>query len=301
LSGEETALFKILMSDPCPEIREEAAKRIALGEEAFKEILDKGVPIVTHYEYGKSIVENQQDNFVLRGLLANPILNGFIAAIREKLTMLEKETLPNSKILKIILSGKGSELVQGFITKEEYEQFNQFKSNNLLLNNDIAWLAYLESKSEDFTNPSTKENYWDYNDVSHFTGINLDDLRIEVFTENDVLIFSTTYDNFMDLFEDTLEDLSINKSEQYGNYFYPKTTEIIVTYRSIEKFSFEFQLSTSNDFDPKKLGMIRVSTDEMGYGTDYGDYTLGIVYDGAIYDDVDHASFGGSTYVYFES
>jgi hypothetical protein len=73
LSGEEAALFKLLLSDPCPEIREDAAKRIALDEEAFKEILDKGVPIVTHYEYGKSIVEIQKDSHVLRGLSMNPL------------------------------------------------------------------------------------------------------------------------------------------------------------------------------------------------------------------------------------
>lgn len=43
------------------------------------------------------------------------------------------------------------------------------------------------------------------------------------------------------------------------------------------------------------------STDEMGNGVDYGDYALGIVYDGEKYDEVRHSSLGGSFSVYFES
>ena len=56
------------------------------------------------------------------------------------------------------------------------------------------------------------------------------------------------------------------------------------------------------NFDPLKLGFRIVCTDEMGYTTpDYGDFCLGIIYDGRVYDDPEFTSFGGSVHVFFES
>jgi uncharacterized protein YdhG (YjbR/CyaY superfamily) len=194
----------------------------------------------------------------------------------------------------------GSEVVQGLLTKEEFSEFMKFTHGNTFSNKSEAWIAYLEEKWLESTSEEIKEYYWDYNDVSHFTGINLEKLTIEVYSDDEKLLFSSTYQDFRDDYEDFLEENELNSSEGYGKYFYPKTSDCLVTYKSQENLTFTFQIHKHSEFDPEKLGIIRVSTDEMGNGTDYGDYVLGIVYDGEKYDEVDHSSFGGDYEVYFE-
>ena len=215
---------------------------------------------------------------------------------------MEEVKMGNLKQIKIILNGIGSEVVQGLISHEELREFNQFVLNNSFSNKSEAWIAYLEEKGlEGGMLEEIKQYYWDYNDVSHFTGINLDELTIEVYSGDDKLLFSSTYQDFRDDYEDFLEENSLNNSEEYGKYFYPKTSDCLVTYKSQENLTFTFQIHNHSDFDPEKLGIVKVSTDEMGNGIDYGDYVLGIVYDGEKYDEVDHSSLGGSFSVYFET
>ena len=43
-------------------------------------------------------------------------------------------------------------------------------------------------------------------------------------------------------------------------------------------------------FEIQKLGFLIASTDELGYGTDYGDFLMGIHYDG---EDIDFEYSGG--------
>lgn len=74
-----------------------------------------------------------------------------------------------------------------------------------------------------------------------------------------------------------------------------------MTYKSLENLTFIFHIHNHFEFDPEKLGILKVSIDEMANGVDYGDYALGIVYEGEKYDEVDHSSLGGSFAVYFES
>lgn len=308
LSGNETAFFKLLLSDPSPKIREEAAKRISLDEAAVNEIMDKGVPIVTHYEYGKSVIVDQQDLFVFKGLLLNPIFEDLSTAIKEKLNsfMNKHQSMNESKIgglnqIKIILNGIGSEVVQGLISLEELSEFNKYVLNNSFSNKSEAWIAYLEEKGLVGMSEEVKQDYWDYNDVSHFTGINLEELTIEVYSGDDKLLFSSTYQDFENDYEDFLEENAQNNSEEYGKYFYPKPSACLVTYKSREHLTFPFQIHKHSEFDPEKLGIVIVSTDEIGNGVDYGDYALGIVYDGEKYDEVRHSSLGCSFSVYFES
>jgi hypothetical protein len=253
-----------------------------------------------HYEYGKSIILDQKDHFVYSGFLKNQMYDGLPEVLKEKIQELISLPTPIQNSLKIIITGIGSEFIQGLISQEKYKDFIKFKSNNQFGDDTEAWIEYLETIDKDSNPDQIKENYWDYNDVSHFTGIDLDDLIMEVYTKGNQLLYSTNYEDFKGENEDSVEQNSINSSNEYGKYFYPKTPECLVTYKSREKFTFTFQIENSTDFDPKKLGFQKVSTDEMGNGDDYGDYTIGIIYGDIVYDDLDQSTFGGSVSIYFE-
>jgi len=299
LSAENTNILKLLLSDPCAEIREESAKRIKLDLKDLDDIIETGIPIVIHYEWGKSLIENKKDHYVLKGLLSNSIMETASAKDKDRLEKLIHNTRPELMHVKVVLRGKGSEFIQGFISQEEYKLYKEFKSKDSYFDDSDAWIAYLEYLA-DSEKPPQKEAYYDYNEISHFTGINLEDLIIEVYNLKDENVMTMDYEKFNDEYEDSLEENSFNDYETYGKYVNPKKTGCLVTYKSTESFKFSYTIPNIVDFNPLKLRLKIVSTDGMGYGVDYGDFCLGIIYDGITYDDNDQSSFGGNVSVYFD-
>ena len=68
--------------------------------------------------------------------------------------------------IEVNLSWEGSEFNQGLISKEEYNNWLELKDN-------IFWNQFCEDNLE-------KDGYWDISDVSSFTAINRDLLKIEI-------------------------------------------------------------------------------------------------------------------------
>jgi len=75
VSGSEIAFLRLMMSDPDEVVRETAAQKIELDAAEIESIMKNGVPIVVHYEYGKSIIQRRQDVHVNNGLKSNPNVN----------------------------------------------------------------------------------------------------------------------------------------------------------------------------------------------------------------------------------
>jgi len=193
------------------------------------------------------------------------------------------ENAPKEKKLSILIYGEGSEFMQGMIPTEKYIEVLDIK-NKTETDNTSAWFEYLENNNED---------YWDYNDISHLYGINLDNLHIEIW-EDDISIFKS--DSYWDINED-IRDLEFSNediSEEKGRSIHPSVLKaqnqvddykgVLVTYKSYEVgFEFRVELDVFNNFDNSKFGFITASTDYMGLGTDFGDFCLGFKYDDVSY------------------
>jgi len=194
----------------------------------------------------------------------------------------------NFKILKIKCKGPASEFCQGFISQENYKAWLDF-------NNPYSFSMI--SPWDDFCKEELSlDGYWEINNVSHFTAINIDHCSIEIQLD-DESIFKGSYDSFRELFdeEETFESNSINESKDYGSWEFPKNAEypewlrerannlagqeqVLVTTQTDEYFSVEEEIQLEEEFNINKLGIIRLSTDEMGFGVDFGDFINGIVY-----------------------
>ncbi len=111
--------------------------------------------------------------------------------------------------IKIVLYGKGSEFVQGLITQDEFKIYQDFKDKNNLKDDEVAWPAFLEEKSISAERETDKSQYWDYDDVSRFTGINLDSMEIVIYDDNNEVIDTYDYSGFAMQFEE-----SINKNSK---------------------------------------------------------------------------------------
>jgi len=181
--------------------------------------------------------------------------------------------------IEVNLSGLGSEFNQGFISKEEYK-------NWLKLKNTLSWNIFCIENLE-------KDGYWEISDVSSFTAINIDLLKIEI-KINTKPFFNGSFDELIDkYFGEEGEILnSKNESSIYGannlpenwdtffkNEEFNKRDKVLVTTKTSENFSVNGELKISGDFNIKKFGLIVLSTDEMGYGVDFGDYVLGFRYE----------------------
>jgi hypothetical protein len=194
----------------------------------------------------------------------------------------------NVKALSVKCEGPASEFCQGFISQEYYKawlDFNNPYSNSLI------------SPWDDFCREILGiDGYWEVNDISHFTAINLDYCKLEIQLE-DKLIFEGSYDSFKELFdeEENFELNSINESKEYGSWVFPNNAEyhkwlrqrannlinqeqILVTIQTDEYFSVEEEIQLEEEFDINKMGVILLCTDEMGYGVCFGDFIKGIVY-----------------------
>lgn len=181
--------------------------------------------------------------------------------------------------IEVNLSAMGSEFNQGLISKEEYNNWLKLKDN-------IFWNQFCEDNLE-------KDGYYEISDVSSFTAINIDFLKIEI-KINNKSFFSGGFDELIDKYFSEEDEIlnSKNESSIYGannlpdnwdtffkNEEFNKRNKVLVTTKTSEDFSVNGELKISGDFNIKKFGLIVLSTDEMGYGVDFGDYVLGFRYE----------------------
>ena len=229
-------------------------------EEIKEDIISNGLP------FSPSNIKLYFDDFILRG--------------------------NNNKVIKVTLEGAGAEFNQGFISTDNYKKW--------LTKKDIS------SNWDQFCKEELGfEGYFDVSGISSFTGFNKNLINIKIQIDRKS-IFTGSYEEFIEkYFEENREiTSSINKSEDYGVYKFPsegiwknffnaeefeKRPEKLVTTITSEFFSVDSELTIDKDFDINKFGFLTVSTDEMGYGKDFGDYIVGFVYNNAIVD----AEFSG--------
>jgi len=192
------------------------------------------------------------------------------------------------KQLKVYISGPGSEFNQGFISNNDYNEWINNKEKLVQTYSEIQislWnqfcIDYLEM-----------DGYWDISDVSAFTALQFDQAFIKIYIE-DKLFFSGKISDLMNKYFDEDEiKKSKNVSKDYGKSFLPKDwdnfftpesfnkrNKKLVTTLTLENFEVSGLLEFKSSFDINKFGLITVSTDEMGYGIDYGDYIIGFTYD----------------------
>jgi len=194
----------------------------------------------------------------------------------------------NFKTLSVKCEGAASEFCQGFLSQENYKAWLNF-------NNPYSFSMI--SPWDDFCKEELSlDGYWEVNNVSHFTAINIDHCNIEIKLD-DKLIFKGSYNSFRELFdeEDVLEANCINESKDYGSWEYPENAEypewlrerannlvrqeqVLVTTQTDEYFSVEEEIQLKEEFDFNKLGVILLCTDQMGFGLDFGDFINGVVY-----------------------
>jgi len=193
-----------------------------------------------------------------------------------------------SKQLKIYISGPGSEFNQGFISKNDY---NEWIENKEKLSQTYS-VIQISLWNQFCVNHLEKDGYWDINDVSAFTALQFDQAFIEIYIE-DNLFFSGKISDLMNKhFDEDEITKSKNVSKDYGKSFLPedwdnfftsesfnKRNKKLVTTLTAENFEVSGLVEFKSSFDINKFGLLVVTTDEMGYGIDYGDYIIGFNYD----------------------
>lgn len=130
--------------------------------------------------------------------------------------------------------------------------------------------------------------------MSSFTGFDKYKLNIKIYFNNK-LQFSGSYEEFIQKYyeEDGDNPLNINESNNYGIYKFPvdgiwenfftsnefeSRGEKLVSTLTNEYFSIDSEFEINDNFDIYKIGFITLSTDEMGYGKDFGDYITDFTY-----------------------
>lgn len=182
----------------------------------------------------------------------------------------------------IQITGNGSEFNQGFISKDDYKRWLGYKATNQ------NWNDFVMSELE-------KDGYWSISEISSFTGFDKDLFKIKIIV-NDKVIFSGDYNNLIQTFFEEEGEISenTNVSKTYGKYIFPSdgdwnaffNTEVfnsrsekLVTTLTNEYFEIETKIKTYKNFDINKLGFVIISSDEIGYTKDFGDFIKDIRYD----------------------
>ena len=192
------------------------------------------------------------------------------------------------KQLKVYISGPGSEFNQGFISKKDYNEWINNKEK-LAQTYSVIQISLWNQFCIDYLE---KDGYWDISDISAFTALQFDQAFIEIYIE-DKLFFKGKISDLMNKhFDEDEITKSKNVSKDYGKSFLPedwdnfftpeslnKRNKKLVTTLTAENFEVSGLLEFKSSFDINKFGLVTVSTDEMGYGIDYGDYIIGFTYD----------------------
>lgn len=277
LNEIDEGLCTILLSDPYEQIRELAASKITLDKFSLINFIKNGVPTVINPRYGESVIKNQIDYYSLKGFEKNNEFQNLPKEIKDLHNAQLTENEPKEKFIRVKLIGQGSEFIQGLISEEEFDEYVAFEKDLQRLYRVDSWILFLNKRKG--------KDYWEYNDVSHFTGIEYGNtFSIEIIDEENQPILKYDSEAFLEEFEESIEDFSKNDSERFGKWVVGETEDHLVTYQSIENMVMDFKIPTDQKFDPSLLGFITVSTDEMGLGSDYGDFILGITYDGMDYE-----------------
>ena len=123
------------------------------------------------------------------------------------------------------------------------------------------------------------DGYFEFNKAAHLTGLTNEQASIK-FEINKKIIFNGNYfDLQKELFEDDFQN-NKNVSKNYGKHILSqKENKFLITTRTFENFEVS-QNFTTKEFEFHKFGFIVASSDELGYGTDYGDFILGLIYEG---------------------
>ena len=183
------------------------------------------------------------------------------------------------KKIKVILSGGGSEFNQGFISKIDYNRWLDLKQ-------EINWEEFCRDHLE-------LDGYWEVSDVASFTAINKDLVNIQILV-NDINFYNGSYWDLREKYFSENEEISNSKniSLEYGKSYIPVDWEVffnthsfnsrdkvLVTTITSEYFKVSSVFDITTDFDINKLGFNEISTDETGYGIDYGDFLLNVRYE----------------------
>ena len=84
-----------------------------------------------------------------------------------------------------------------------------------------------------------------------------------------------------------------NLPEDWNNFFnveeFNNREKVLTTSKTTENFNVTEKLSIKSDLNINKFGLLILSTDEMGYGIDHGDYVVGFTY----FDEVVYFEFPG--------
>lgn len=232
----------------------------------------------------------EEDNFSIDTLIALVTNN-------------KKDTSDLSR-LTIECYGNGSEFCQGYISGIQYQNWQSIKSSS----NSVSWNDFC-------TDELILEGYWELNSVSHFTALSSDYCNIKILLDDEVF-FDGSISDLRDKInnDDILENNSLNLSKDYGNLEEQAKVEnyqdwlakrsaglhnedqVLATIQTNEYFNVKQSLELKSNFDLNKIGLINLSTDEMGFGIDFGDYLIGFVYD----DQPIHFEFPGGTGSYEE-
>lgn len=192
------------------------------------------------------------------------------------------------KKLKVFISGSGSEFNQGYILKKDYEEWVKYNGRLSKTSSEFN-ISLWNQFCIDYLNV---DGYWDVSDVSAFTGLGYDQAFIEIYID-DSLFFSGNILKLKKQYFDEDEIVnSKNVSNDYGKSYLPEDWDIffksesfkkrnkkLVTTQTLENFEVNEEFELKSSFDIKKFGLIVVTTDEMGYGIDFGDYILGFTYE----------------------
>lgn len=189
--------------------------------------------------------------------------------------------------LDVYISGSGTEFNQGFISKKEYNKWNEAKKD-LSQKHSMIQIGLWNEFCVDFLE---KDGYWDISEVASFTGLSYDHASVEIYIDKKLFFSGSIVDLMKEYFNDDEIINSKNLSNEYGNSYLPldwdefftndsfsKREDVLVTTQTIENFAVSEKMDLKSSFDINKMGFIIVSTDEMGYGIDYGDYILGFTY-----------------------
>lgn len=193
-----------------------------------------------------------------------------------------------SKQLKVCITGSGSEFNQGFISKNDYDKWIENKENLSETYSKIQISLW----NQFCINHLGKDGYWEISEISAFTAVDYDHAFIEIYLENKLFFSGKIADLINRYFDEDEIKKSKNVSKNYGNPYLPndwdnfftaesfsQRNKKLVTTLTVENFEVSGTLDFKSSFDVEKFGLILVSTDEMGYGIDYGDYILGFSYD----------------------
>jgi len=190
--------------------------------------------------------------------------------------------------LKVLIYGTGSEFNQGFITKNDFEKWTKY--NNEIMktnpaNQNNLWNQFCIDHLQ-------KDGYWDISNVSSFTGLDFNKAHVEIYIDENVYFSGVISELILHHFKGDEIVNSKNVTKDFGNSFLPDEwdnffkeesfnarNKKLVTTKTDENFNLSGEIDFKFPFDIKKFGLILVSSDEMGYGIDYGDFIKGFRYD----------------------